>query len=264
MPDDSFREIRLLLSSTKPADVDRGLQLAGIEIVKVGRGEARPLFDIILTLFYIDTFDHPELVPAIDKAITLIAGFGPWIIPTLIENLDAGDIKAQWAIANVLGRIGEDAIQPLLKEYASSTNPTLRAFILYALGKVKSPRIEHAAAVALDAAQSSNLELRDTATRSLGKFIESIPPGSLSKEQKRQFVECLRGNLSDPNAGIRSKAVRSLGKMAKYGHLTESERGQLKAVCRHIIGVDEHGDWDRAFVVRKEAEEALRHLGYGD
>jgi len=260
MPDDSFREIRMLLSSTNPAEVNRGLQLVEIEIVKVGRSEARPLFEIILTLFYIDTFDHPELVPAIDKAINLMAGFGSWVIPILIENLDAGDIKAQWAIANVLGRIGADAVQPMLTEYVSTTNPTLRAFILYALGKVKSPKILQAAATALDAAQSSNLELRDTATRSLGKFAESIPPGSLSKEQKRQFVECLRGNLSDPNAGVRSKAVRSLGKLAKYCHLTDAERAQLKVVCRHIIGIDEDGDWDRAFVVRKEAEEALRYL----
>jgi hypothetical protein len=260
MPDDSFRNIRMLLSSAHAVELNRGLDLAAIEIAKVGSAEAGPLFEMVSTLFYIDTFDHPELVPIIDKAINMIVGIGAWVIPVLMKNLDSGDIKAQWAVANVLGRIGADAIKPLLMEYASAANDTSRAFIIYALGKVKSPKIVQAAAIILDAAQSSILELRDTATRALGKVIESIPSGGLSKDQKRQFIECLRGNLSDPDASVRSKAVRSLGKLAKFGHLTDAEREQLKAVCRHIAGIDEESDWDRAFIVRKEAEEALRYL----
>jgi hypothetical protein len=260
MPDNSYRNIRKLLSSNNPKELNEGLDLAGIEIAKIGSSEARPLFEMISTLFYIDTFDHPELVSVISRAIDLAVGFGSGIIPVLIENLDAGDIKAQWAVANILGRIGADAISPLLTAYGSTTDATLRAFILYALGKVKSPEIMRAATLTLDAAQSSSLELRDTATRSLGKFVEAIPPDGLSKEIKRQFIECLRGNLSDPNASVRAKAVRSLGKMARHGHLADSEREQLKAVCQHIMGVDAAGDWDRAFIVRKEAEEALRYL----
>jgi hypothetical protein len=260
MPDDSYRNIRMLLASANPDELNKGLDLAAIEIAKVGSSEARPLFEMVSTLFYIDTFDHPELVPVIDKAINMAVGFGSWVIPVLMKNLDSGDIKAQWAAATVLGRIGANAINPLMTEYASTSNETLHAFIIYALGKVKSPAIVKAVGIVLDAAQSSNLELRDTATRSLGKFVESIPPASLSKEQKRQFIECLRGNLSDPNASIRSKAIRSLGKLARFGHLTDAEREQLKAVCRHIAGIDEDADWDRAFIVRKEAEEALRYL----
>jgi HEAT repeat protein len=260
MPDDSYRTIRKLLASTNPDELSQGLDLAAIEIAKIGSAEARPLFEMVSTLYYIDAFDHPELVPAIDKAIRMAVGFGSWVIPVLMKNLDSGDIKAQWAIANVLGRIGDAAIKPLMMEYATTASETTRAFIIYALGKVKSITIIQAAAIVLDAAQSPNLELRDTATRSLGKLVESIPPENLSKEQKRQFIECLRSNLSDPNASVRSKAIRSLGKLARFGHLTDTEREQLRVVCRHLAGIDEEADWDRAFIVRKEAEEALRCL----
>jgi HEAT repeat protein len=260
MPDDSYRQLRTLLASTDPADLNRGLELAAIEISKAGIDEARPLLELLSGLFYIDAYDRPELLPAVNKALDLIVGFGSKIIPFLVEYLDAGDIKAQWAVANILGRIGAESVEPLIAAYVSTTNATLRAFILYALGKVKSPEVLHAIGIALDAAQSLDLELRDTATRALGKFVESIPPASLSKEQKRQFIECLRGNLSDPNASVRSKAIRGLGKMARYGCLTDSERKQLDAVCRHILGADADGDWDRAFIVRKEAEEALRYV----
>lgn len=260
MPDNSYTAIRTLLASTRPEEIREGLRQIETEIAKVGSKDARPLFEMVTSLFYIDTLDHPELVPILDEAIKLTVGFGEWIIPVLIENLDAGDIKSQWAVAHVLGRIGVDAIDPLMKEYASTTNPNLHAFILYALGKVKSPKIVKGAALVIEATQSSNLELRDTATRALGKLIESIPPDDLSEEMKRQFIECLRSNLADPNASVRAKAIRGMGKMARHGHLTETEREQLKAVCNHIKGADKDGNWDRAYIVRKEADEALRYV----
>jgi hypothetical protein len=257
MPDCAYSSIRALLASTRPEEMREGLRLVKEEIARVGSSESKPLFEMVSTLFYIDALDHPELVHILDEAANLAVGFGGWVIPVLLENLDAGDIKAQWVVANVLGRIGAEAVDPMMAEYASTTNPTLRAFILYALGKVKSPRIIQAVALAIDAAQSSNLELRDTATRALGKFIESIPPPQLCEELRRQLIECLRGNLSDFNASVRAKAIRSLGKLAKYNHLGGSERERLKAICRHIMGIDDDGDWDRAYVVRKEAREAL-------
>jgi len=259
MPD-AYSTIRALLASTQPEELREGLKLAEQEVSKVGSSETVLLFEMIMPLFYIDTLDHPELVPVLDEAINLTVRFGTWVIPILVDSLEEGDIKAQWAIAHVLGRMGTDAIHPLMTEYASTSNPTLRAFVLYALGKVKSPQIVQAIALALEATQSENLELRDTAIRALGKFIESIPPEQLSKEEQRQFIECLSVNLLDPKAIVRSKAIRSLGKMAKYGHLTDAEGTQLKAVCHRIMGTDEDHEWDRAYIVRKEAQEVLGYL----
>ncbi|MGD0309144.1 MAG: hypothetical protein ABSC02_07635 [Acidobacteriota bacterium] len=34
----------------------------------------------------------------------------------------------------------------------------------------------------------------------------------------------------------------------------------LKTICDRVLGRDEHYDWDRAYVVRREAEEALSYL----
>ena len=67
-------------------------------------------------------------------------------------------------------------------------------------------------------------------------------------------------NLNDTNSGIRSKVVRSLGKMAKYGHFNIQERERFKKLCSNILGKDDDFDWDRAYVVRKEAEEALKYV----
>jgi HEAT repeat protein len=260
MSEDSYRTIRTLLASTRFEDLLKGLELAELEIVKIGSSEAKPIFEMVQALFYIDTLDHPELVPVLDEAVNLAARLGPSIIPTLMEHLNAGDLKAQWAIAHVLGRIGADAINPMMMAYASATDPTLRAFILYALGKIKSPKVLQAAALPLDAAQSPNLELRDTATRTLGKLAEAIPSGVLSEDLKGLFVSRLQTNMSDANVTVRAKAVRSLGKLAKFKHLNAPECKKLKAACLHILGNDDAGEWDRSYVVRKEAQEALQYF----
>jgi hypothetical protein len=260
MSEDSYRTIRTLLASTRFEDLRKGLELAELEIVKIGSSEAKPIFEMVQALFYIDTLDHPELVPILDDAVNLAARLGPSIIPILMEHLNAGDLKAQWAIAHVLGRIGADAINPMMMAYASATDPTLRAFILYALGKIKSPKVVQAAALPLDAAQSPNLELRDTATRTLGKLAEAIPAGVISEDLKRLFVNRLQTNMSDTNVTVRAKAVRSFGKLAKYKHLSAPECKKLREACLHILGNDAAGEWDPAYVVRKEAQEALQYF----
>ena len=54
--------------------------------------------------------------------------------------------------------------------------------------------------------------------------------------------------------------MRSLGKLARYNHLTDPERAQLKAICQNILGTDDIGEWDRAYRVRKEAGETMQYL----
>lgn len=260
MPEDSYDAIKALLASAQPEELRQGLELVKKEIARVGSREARPLFEIVSAIFYIDPLDRPDLLPILDEAVSLVVGFGEWVIPVLVDNLDAGDLKAQWAIGHALGRIGADAIQPLIAEYTASVEPARRSFVLYALGKIKSPQVVQVASLALEAAQSPDIELRDTATRALGKFAESIPPAQLTEALRREFLVRLQTNLADPNPGIRAKAIRSLGKLAKYGHLTNSERETLKTVCHRILGKDESFEWDRAYIVRKEAEETLRYV----
>ena len=72
--------------------------------------------------------------------------------------------------------------------------------------------------------------------------------------------ERLHHNLSDSSASVRAKAIRSLGKLAKYEHLTVPERAQLQVACQRALGTDEKTEWDRAYIVRKEAEEAQRYV----
>jgi hypothetical protein len=52
-----------------------------------------------------------------------------------------------------------------------------------------------------------------------------------------------------------------LGKMAKFGLLNAAERARLKGILQRILGTDEDYEWDRAYIVRREAEEAFQYVG---
>lgn len=261
MREQVIQNIAELLTSHEPGVLMDGLALIRAEASAIAPDEARRVCELILPLFYIDPLDHPEHVPVIEEAIQVTADLGEPVIPVLIQNLEAGDVKAQMAIAQALGWMGDRAIDPLIAEYHSTCpDPACRAFLLYALGKVKSPQIVRAAELALEAAGSPDVELRDTATRAIGKFVESIPPGALPEEVRAGFRERLLRNLSDMSAGIRAKAVRSLGKLAQHGHLSPREKWELAVTLKRLLGEDEHFEWDRAYVVRKEAKEALAYV----
>jgi HEAT repeat protein len=261
MSDNTYHHIETLLSSAKPDEIHQGLELVRREIAKVGSQEARPLFEMVSALFYFDPLDRPDLVPVLDEAVSLVVGFGEWVIPELLSELEDGDFKVQLAVGHALGRMGADAIKPLLDEYAALQPGDLRTFILYALGKIKSPRIIEALPVALEAARSSDHEMRDTATRALGKFAESLVPAQVPEEMRRAMIERLQANFADTSPGIRAKSVRSLGKMARFGLLTESEHSNFKVIYQRIMGIDDDYEWDRAYVVRREAEEAYPYFG---
>ncbi len=254
-----IEEIEKLLASETREEVRRGLELTISEIARRGTESAQDLFGALTSLFYIDPLDRPDLKPCLDEAIDLVLGLGDRVIPTLLERLDDSDLKAQIVIANVLGRLGADAVEPLLDAYRTTDDLGKRSFILYAIGHVRSPRAASALPELLEAARAKDRNLRDTATRAIGRIFEWIPPGEISANDIENIIEVLRANLADPSSGIRAKAIRSLGKLARFGHLTKEQCLWLYDTLQLVIGADDRHAWDRAYIVRKEAQEAMGH-----
>lgn len=257
MAPDSYQEIRDFLSSEDPEEIHQGLVMIREELPDIRREDAASLFEMVFALFYIDILDHPEHAQVLDEAVSLVADFGDFVLPILLANLDAGDMKAQLAIGHAFGRVGESALDLLLDSYLEAEDEQSGIFLIFALGKIRSPKVLRAFEPVLDAARSDNLELRDTATRALGNFVAVIPPDELPPEYKEQMLEVIRLNLADPSPGVRAKAIRSYGKLARFGHLTKEEMKTCKRACDLLLGADNQYDWDRAYIVRKEAQEAL-------
>jgi len=257
MSTEKFQEIQTLLSSPEADQIHQGLLMIRKELPSIDEQAARSLFEMVSVLFHVDLFDHPDQAGVVDEAISLVADFGEEVIPYLLNDLDAGDMKAQLAIGHAFGRVGEPALEPLLESYKCEESEECRIFLVYALGKIQSPRVIEAFEQVLNATSSENLELRDTAVRALGRFVEHINPEDLPGEHKKGMLEAIQENLGDTSAGIRAKAIRSYGKLARYGHLNKEEKAKLRETCELLLGVDDQFDWDRAYIVRKEAQEAL-------
>lgn len=261
MVEELTQAISRLLSSTDPEEVSVGLEKMWARLPSASEDEKRRYVDMASALFYIDTLDHPEYLPVVEDAVALVGSIGEPAIPILMQQLEGGDVKAQMAIGLALGHMGATAIPALLHHYHElCPEDSCRAFVLYALGKIKSTRIIEALPTALEAAGAENQEVRDSATRALGKFAESIAAGTLAPEQLSAIVERVRANLADPSPAIRAKAVRTMGKLAKHSHLSSEQRRQLTETLHRLLGDDEHYEWDRAYVVRKEAREALQYV----
>ena len=265
MTADKYEKIKVLLNSGDSEEIHKGLVLIRKELPNITEDSARSLFEMVSALFYIDLLDHPEHAYVLDEAVGLVADFGEFVVPILLDSLDAGDMKAQLTIGHAFGRVGEGAIEPLLESYKCEESEECRIFLVYALGKIRSPKILEAFEQVLNAAKSENLELRDTAIRALGNFVEVISPKDLREDYKKGMLEAIQTNLSDTSAGVRSKAIRSYGKLARFGHLTPEEKQKCKDTCELLLGLDNKFEWDRAYIVRKEAQDALDCLeGCGD
>jgi hypothetical protein len=260
MPENTYETIRALLSSNRADKLHQGLELIRQDIAREGIEAARPLFELLTEIFYVDPLEQPDLASVLDEAIGLAASFGTSIIPILIAKIDEGDMKAQLAIATALGRIGADAIAPLMAEYEASPDCDRQVFILYALGKIKSSSITRALPLVLEAAASPDREMRDTATRAIGKLAESIVPSDVDESTRAAMIDRLYQNLADTSPVIRAKAVRSLGKLARFGHMNPGDRARLKSVCENLLGLDKDFEWDRAYIVRYQAQEAMQYL----
>lgn len=257
MTENKYSEIKSLLASDDPEQMYEGLVRVREVLPEADREEARELVEMVSALFYVDLLDHPDQVYVIDEAVSLVADFGEFVVPILLKTLDAGDMKAQLTIGHAIGRVGEAAIDPLLEAVCEEEESECQIFILYALGKIKSPQVIKAFEYALESSRADDTELRDTAVRALGNFVEHIPPEDLPEEYKKEMLDEIQDNLSDPSAGVRSKAISSYGKLARYGHLNQQEMEKCRETCQLLLGVDQQFDWDRAYIVRKEAQEAL-------
>ncbi|UCD71441.1 MAG: HEAT repeat domain-containing protein [Syntrophobacterales bacterium] len=214
----------------------------------------------LCSLFYIDLFDRPDLEPAVDRASKILVALGEKAIPLILYEMKEADLKAQLILSRTLGQIGKPAIKPLLKFYSGSFDPSVRCFALYAMGKIREPEMAKIIPKVMDAMDDSNGEVRDTATRVLGKMVEHLESRNIPEKVRKRMFKSLIKNLSDRHSGVRAKAVRSIGKMTKFGFIGPKEKSTAKKAMARILGLDEAFDWDRAYVVRLEAEETMKYL----
>jgi HEAT repeat protein len=248
-----------LLHSGRPEAIAEGLGYLRASMHTLPEAEHRGAVEEICALFYVDTADRPDLQPLLDRAVGLLAVQGPRVIPQLLELMRGSDIKSHLYLARTLGAIGHAAL-PALRHVIATEDPYSRSFALFAVGKIRDAAVREALPEVIGSLMHPDKEVRDSAARALGKIAEVLPAGQLAEDRRCEIFEALFRTVSDVQPAVRAKAVRSLGKLARFGHLDAAQAEHVRLAVLRILGRDEAFEWDRAFIVRREAEETLRHL----
>jgi len=255
-----MREWLQYLRSEEKLQILKGLEGLGKGLSTLEGRELEEAVQAVTSLFYIDPVDHPELLPVLEQAEAVLSDQRARIIPVILQCLEETDLKAHFHLASVLGRMGYAAVGPLLEEYRRSDEAYARIFTLYALGKVKDPKVLEAVPALFEALGDANPEVRDTSARALGKIVEHVNPELLTEARRTEMFDRLLAKVSDRYSGVRSKAIRSLGKMARFGLLQPEQRERLAGVVSRVLGETDGENWDVAYIVRAEAEKARQHL----
>ncbi|MBC8346095.1 MAG: HEAT repeat domain-containing protein [Candidatus Marinimicrobia bacterium] len=252
--DNSFKK----LSSANSSIIMEGLDEIGKEVSNGVPEENLPImFDAVTSLFYIDAFDRPDLSTAIKKAMETVAKMGAAAIPLVLEKVIDSDIKAELNFGRACGLMDESAIQPLMDVLSSKDSSDKIAFALYALGKIQSPKIVAVLPLILEKVNSPQKECEDTAVRALGKICENMNPHDVNADFRESMFKALVSKLSHGNDVIRSKAIRNLGKLIRYGFANEIQKTEILSKVKRVMGLDENRQVDPAYLVRREAQEVL-------
>jgi HEAT repeat protein len=247
------------LQSDRPDAIREGLEYLSASMNGLPEAELRRAVEEVCSLFYVDTADRPDLQPLLDHAVAVLAAQGPRVVAQLLELMKGSDIKSHLYLARTLAAIGHAAL-PALRRVIAIDDPYSRSFALFAVGKIHDPAVREALPEVVGSLMHPDKEVRDSAARTLGKIAERVPADQLAEDRRTEIFEVLFRTLSDVQPAVRAKAVRSLGKLARLSYLAPAQEQHVLLAVLRILGRDEAHEWDRAFIVRREAEETLRHL----
>jgi len=214
----------------------------------------------LLSFYYIDTYEYPRLQHVVEAAIDCIASFGPNTVPFLLSQIAGTDVKAQLNLAVTVGKIGKGAYEPLMAFYRNQKDDSARAFALYALGKIKDECVAEAVPEIVACLTSENKELKDTAARTIGKIAEVVNSKKVGADLRDRIFEGIYTCLDDGYSGVRAKAARTLGKLVRFGYLSNEQKEKGKSALTRMAGKSSKHRWDKAYIVRREAELSLRYF----
>jgi hypothetical protein len=235
--------------------------IAGM-VDKIDKHQVPDVIEMLASLFYIDLGDKPEYFTVVEETLAIIASFGEPAIPVLINLMTDTDLKATLMIGRTLGRIGPPAFGALRNLFYNASTPNQRVLSMFALAKMNEAALMEIFPDLVVALDDTDREVRDTAARTIGRVVDSFKPGQLPRDQVSHAFERLMFRLRDPSSIMRSKVIRSIGKIAKNQYL---DREQLESAAESIgclMGKD-GCDPDQPYMVRREAEEAILYIEEG-
>ncbi len=192
------------------------------------------------------------------RAEQLIAGFGCEVVPFLLEELINADSESAAYLGKAIALNPCPNIDIVLEAWDKNWDDDFASInIIQALSYFKSETVIKAMPQIIVASKSANFQVRAIAVYATGKLALRLKPVDFSDELKLSMFDTVFELLADAKPLVRKNAARALGKMQKRGLLSDKQRLQALGAFKAILGTDGQHSWDRAFIVRHEAEHFL-------
>lgn len=192
------------------------------------------------------------------KAEKQIATFGCDVVPFLIEELINADSESAAYLGRAIALNGCSAIDLILEAWQENWEDDFASInIIQALSYFKTVEVKKAIPQILVASKSNNFQVRSIALYAIGKLARRISAEAFDEKMRTLMFDVVYENLSDRKPLVRKNAARTLGKMQKKGILVPEHKKKVFESFNAILGKDGRHQWDRAFIVRHEAEHFL-------
>ena len=219
---------------------------------------AKALSEVFFHAHHTGSTRMPKLAVHTEKRI---AKFGPEMIPFLFNEILEADSESAVYFGTTLarnGRSGLEYILPKLVDYQDRDDILIN--LIQVLSYFKIPEVANAVPAIMTAAQHSNHQITAMALYTVGRLTQKLQPSAFSEELRADLFDSVFRFLSNPQGLVRKNAARTLGKMLRKGLLSDENEKKVYKVFLAITGRDEHHNWDRAFIVRREAEDFLPYF----
>lgn len=219
---------------------------------------AKSLFEVFYLAHHTGSSVMLKLAVRTEKRI---AKFGHKMIPFIFDEMVESDSETAIYFGKTLARNGVDGLDYLLSKVSEHKNREHDLInIIQALSYFKIPEVTKAIPVIMTLAQHSNHQITAVALSTAGRLAQTLQPSSFNKELRSDMFNSVFRFLSDTQGLVRKNAARTLGQMLRKGILSEEQEKKAYNAFMAITGRDEQHNWDRAFIVRREAEDFLPYF----
>lgn len=213
------------------------------------------LSDVFAQAHHTNSTSMPKQAVRLGKRI---AKFGPDMIPLLFNHIIEADSETAVYIGKALARNGVAGLNyliPKLTEYRDRDHDLIN--LIQALSHFKVAEATTTIPFVLSAAQHVNHQVTSMALYTVGRLAQNLPASAFSDELRSYIFHACFRFLSHSQGLVRKNAARTLGKLLRKGLLSDENEKKTYKAFLSITGRDEHHNWDRAFIVRREAEDFL-------
>jgi ferredoxin/flavodoxin---NADP+ reductase len=232
------------------------------QIDNFSREEKIRLTEALASVFY--HFQDSDSITMLKLAIQTekqLARFGADVVPFLFHEIVQVDGESAGYLGKALAKIGKPGLDYLLHEWSHYQNDEHAVInMIQTLSYYKIPEVKEAIPLIINSTKRLDHHLTSMALHAIGKLVEKSKRTKIDSNLAKSLFEVAIGFVADGQPLVRKNAVHALGQLLRRNLLSESEKKKVKSIFLEITGKDEHHNWDRAFIVRQEAEHFMPYF----